>query len=74
MDPVEASKTTEPPFTLLESRSLLATCQLRGLELQFPETSIFLLWVAKITKPQAWRDLLLLVYQLRKQYEDILNQ
>jgi hypothetical protein len=70
MDPLEALSSKEPAFSLLEPRLILESSKIRGLELRFPEASIFILWLAKVCKAPAWRDLLLLVYELRRQYSE----
>lgn len=51
----------EDEFSLMEIRKLILNYPRRKLELKYPHFSIFLLWIGRICKPQAWEEFFIVI-------------
>lgn len=54
-DPMAPEEEAEDEFSLMEIRKLTLNYPRRKIIARFPHFAIFILWVGRICKPQAWK-------------------
>lgn len=64
----------EDEFSLMEIRKLILNYPRRRLTLKYPHFCIFLLWISRICKPQAWEEFFIIIsYYLAEYYNRSLS-
>lgn len=71
-DPMEIERYDEDEFSLINVSNVVNNYPRKGLKLQYPEFSIFLLWLAKICKPLAWKEFYILIGYTLWEYKEFL--